>query len=71
MDTSEALQYMGSLLLDNAHMMGQLEAENARLRDLLRWALTYVETEHERGSNLPTEVKALELARAALGKVKE
>jgi len=38
MDTSEALQYMGRLLLDNAQMMGQLEAENARLRAALEQA---------------------------------
>jgi len=48
--------------------MKQLQAENARLRDLLKWALTYVETEHERGSNHTNEVKMLEIARAALGK---
>ena len=47
-------------------LLKDAEAENARLRDLLKWALTYVETEHERGSNLPTEEKMLGLARVAL-----
>jgi hypothetical protein len=60
---SDHLELSGAVSL-----LKDMKAENARLRDLLRWALTYVETEHERGSNLPTEVKALELAKAALGK---
>jgi hypothetical protein len=55
--TSEISKYITSL-----------EAENARLRDILKWAVTYVKTEHERGSNLPTEVKVLELAQAELEK---
>jgi len=50
-------------------MILELEKENARLRDLLKWALTYVETEHERGSNHTNEVEMLKLAHAELGKL--
>jgi len=57
MDTSEALQYMGSLLLDNAQMMGQLEAENARLREALEYYLDNGDCHN-----------AIDKARAALGK---
>jgi hypothetical protein len=49
-----------------AKALSEIGAESARLRDFLKWALTYVDTEHERGLNHPNESKMLELARAEL-----
>jgi hypothetical protein len=64
MDTSEALQYMGRLLLDNAQMMGQLEAENARLRKALE---AIVECGDGPCNNVFHKTN-IQVARAALGK---
>ncbi len=43
-----------------------LRAEIERLRGALRWAMTYVDADHEKGCNNPVEVGIAEAIRAAL-----
>lgn len=43
-----------------------IRSENERLRDALRWAMTYVDADHSRGANNPVELGIAEAIRAEL-----